>query len=264
MTGSFYMDGRPFRILSGSFHYFRTHPEQWLDRLEKMKAAGLNTISTYIPWNLYEEIRGEFQFEGFWNLLKIHRAGSKYGSVYDRTPRALYLCRMGTRWVSCLDAPWPIHDIPFFQISDVSQTRREVLQPASAQPRSIHLQTWWTDHRCPGGKRIWESTHHRRGIYQIHRELIPCQQYQWVTVHIRFIVESRLRWVSWSAADRQFCRQRKGTSSAIENIQSRHASDGERILVWMVWPVGEKAFNIEARYFRTSRGWCTIDESFDT
>ena len=30
--GQFYLDGQPFRILGGSFHYFRTLPEQWMDR----------------------------------------------------------------------------------------------------------------------------------------------------------------------------------------------------------------------------------------
>ncbi len=53
---NFYLDGRPFRILGGSFHYFRTQPAQWGDRLEKMKAAGLNTVTTYIPWNLHEKV----------------------------------------------------------------------------------------------------------------------------------------------------------------------------------------------------------------
>ncbi len=40
---TFTLDGEPFRILSGSFHYYRTHPDQWKDRLMRIKAAGLNT-----------------------------------------------------------------------------------------------------------------------------------------------------------------------------------------------------------------------------
>ncbi|ELT88051.1 hypothetical protein CAPTEDRAFT_41407, partial [Capitella teleta] len=43
---SFYLDGRRFKIFSGSFHYFRTHPLLWGDRLLRMKAAGLNTVMT--------------------------------------------------------------------------------------------------------------------------------------------------------------------------------------------------------------------------
>jgi hypothetical protein len=64
----FYLDGRPFRILSGSFHYFRTQPAHWGDRLLKMKAAGLNTVMTYIPWNLNEKTPGAYTFGGRWDL----------------------------------------------------------------------------------------------------------------------------------------------------------------------------------------------------
>ena len=44
--GKFLLDGKPFRILSGAMHYFRVLPEQWEDRMLKMKAMGLNTLET--------------------------------------------------------------------------------------------------------------------------------------------------------------------------------------------------------------------------
>ena len=43
----------PEQIISGALHYFRIHPQLWRDRLEKAVAMGLNTIETYIPWNLH-------------------------------------------------------------------------------------------------------------------------------------------------------------------------------------------------------------------
>ncbi|WP_432037443.1 glycoside hydrolase family 35 protein [Streptomyces cucumeris] len=54
----FLLDGQPFRILSGGLHYFRVHPEQWADRLRKARAMGLNTIETYVPWNLHQPVPG--------------------------------------------------------------------------------------------------------------------------------------------------------------------------------------------------------------
>ena len=42
----FFLEGKPFRILSGSIHYFRVVPEHWRDRLLKLKAMGLNTVET--------------------------------------------------------------------------------------------------------------------------------------------------------------------------------------------------------------------------
>nr|WP_079040462.1 beta-galactosidase family protein [Streptomyces prasinus] len=54
--------GRPHRILSGSLHYFRVHPAQWADRLERIAAMGLNTVDTYVPWNFHEPHPGLFRF----------------------------------------------------------------------------------------------------------------------------------------------------------------------------------------------------------
>ncbi|CAF3800137.1 unnamed protein product [Adineta steineri] len=60
---------RPFRILSGSLHYFRVLPQLWSDRIQEMKRAGLNTIETYIPWNLHEPEKGNYKFtEGLTDL----------------------------------------------------------------------------------------------------------------------------------------------------------------------------------------------------
>src|SRR5699024_2810060 len=57
--------------LSGGIHYFRTVPEHWEDRLLKLKALGLNTVETYIPWNLHEPKKGEFNFSGLADIEKF-------------------------------------------------------------------------------------------------------------------------------------------------------------------------------------------------
>ncbi|QTN00748.1 beta-galactosidase [Sediminibacillus dalangtanensis] len=62
--GMFYLDDEPFQILSGAMHYFRTVPEHWEDRLQKLKALGLNTVETYVPWNQHEPKKGQFEFSG--------------------------------------------------------------------------------------------------------------------------------------------------------------------------------------------------------
>ncbi len=51
----FTINGRDTFIFSGAFHYFRCPKELWADRLEKIKAAGFNTIETYIAWNYHEK-----------------------------------------------------------------------------------------------------------------------------------------------------------------------------------------------------------------
>ncbi|MEK4508359.1 beta-galactosidase [Paenibacillus anaericanus] len=64
----FLLDGQPLQLLSGALHYFRIVPEYWRDRLLKLKACGMNTIETYIPWNLHEPEEGRFYFEGIANI----------------------------------------------------------------------------------------------------------------------------------------------------------------------------------------------------
>jgi beta-galactosidase len=59
--GSFRLDGAEFRVLSGALHYFRVHPEQWKHRLAMVHAMGLNTVETYVPWNLHEPRPGDFR-----------------------------------------------------------------------------------------------------------------------------------------------------------------------------------------------------------
>ena len=59
---NFYLNGEPFKIISGAFHYFRTVPEYWQDRIEKLVNMGCNTVETYIPWNFHEPEKGNFRF----------------------------------------------------------------------------------------------------------------------------------------------------------------------------------------------------------
>ena len=63
-----FVDGKPFKILAGEIHYFRVVPEYWRDRLQRLQSCGLNTVSTYCPWNAHEPRPGEFNFEGQFDL----------------------------------------------------------------------------------------------------------------------------------------------------------------------------------------------------
>ncbi|NXL25312.1 GLBL2 protein, partial [Setophaga kirtlandii] len=68
-NSEFLLEGMPFRILGGSMHYFRVPREYWEDRMLKMRACGLNTLTTYVPWNLHEKERGKFDFSKNLDLL---------------------------------------------------------------------------------------------------------------------------------------------------------------------------------------------------
>lgn len=71
----FLLDGKPFQIIAGDMHYQRVPRQYWRDRMKKMKAMGLNTLTTYIFWNLHEPKPGQFDFTGNLDLAAyIHTA----------------------------------------------------------------------------------------------------------------------------------------------------------------------------------------------
>lgn len=68
-SDGFLLHGQPFRIISGAMHYFRIHPDQWADRLRKARLMGLNSVETYVPWNLHQpDPDGPLVLDGFLDL----------------------------------------------------------------------------------------------------------------------------------------------------------------------------------------------------
>lgn len=88
---NFFLDGNPFKIISGAIHYFRIVPEYWRDRLEKLKALGCNTVETYVPWNVHEPKKGEFDFSGMYNLVEYIRLAEELG-LYVIVRPSPYIC----------------------------------------------------------------------------------------------------------------------------------------------------------------------------
>ncbi|HEY8935356.1 MAG TPA: beta-galactosidase family protein [Cyclobacteriaceae bacterium] len=59
---TFLLDGKPFQMISGELHYTRIPKEAWRHRMKMAKAMGLNTIGTYVFWNVHEPEKGVFDF----------------------------------------------------------------------------------------------------------------------------------------------------------------------------------------------------------
>jgi beta-galactosidase len=75
----FLLDGKPFRIMAGEIHYQRIPREYWADRLMKVKAAGLNTVGTYVFWNALEPEPGHWDFSGGNDLAAFIRTAQRLG-----------------------------------------------------------------------------------------------------------------------------------------------------------------------------------------
>jgi beta-galactosidase len=90
----FNLDGQPFVIRSGELHYPRVPREYWRDRMRKMRALGLNTLCTYVFWNLHEPVEGRFDFSGQRDLAAFLRTAQEEGLFVILRPGP-YIC---TEW----------------------------------------------------------------------------------------------------------------------------------------------------------------------
>ena len=75
----FLLDGKPFKVLSGELHYERIPREYWHARLKMARAMGLNTIATYVFWNVHEPTPGHFDFTGDNDVAAFIKAAQEEG-----------------------------------------------------------------------------------------------------------------------------------------------------------------------------------------
>lgn len=117
IRGRFYLDGEPFKIISGSIHYFRVVPEYWRDRLEKLRAMGCSAVETYIPWNFHEPKRGEFLFEGRRDIAAFLKTAQELGlwAIVRPSP---YIC-----------AEWEFGGLPAWLLAEDGMRLRSTYPP---------------------------------------------------------------------------------------------------------------------------------------
>lgn len=126
-----YLDGKPFRLLTGAIHYFRIHPSDWERRLTLMRDFGLTAASVYVPWNLHERRRGEFNFEGHLDLAAFLECAARVGIkiLLRPSPYICSECDMG--------------GLPPFLLKDKNMVLR------SSDPAYLSEVERWYDVLCP-------------------------------------------------------------------------------------------------------------------
>jgi beta-galactosidase len=79
------IDGRPWLPVMGEFHYSRYPEAEWEEEILKMKAAGIQIISTYVIWIHHEQVEGQFDWTGQRDLREFVKLCGKHGMyVYPR------------------------------------------------------------------------------------------------------------------------------------------------------------------------------------
>ena len=76
-------NNRPWFPIMGEIHYSRCPQKYWMDDLARMKAGGVDIISTYVIWIHHEEVQGEYDFQDNRNLRAFIEACRQTG---------IYLC----------------------------------------------------------------------------------------------------------------------------------------------------------------------------
>src|SRR5215475_13767068 len=61
---SLLLNGKPWTPVMGEFHYSRVPENEWREELLKMKAGGIDIVSTYVFWIYHEEVEGQFDWSG--------------------------------------------------------------------------------------------------------------------------------------------------------------------------------------------------------
>jgi beta-galactosidase len=109
---SFYRNGEPIQIISGAMHYFRVVPEYWRDRMIKLKAMGLNTLETYVSWNLHEPRTGYFNFSGQLDIVEYVKIAAELGLMVIIRPGP-YIC-----------SEWDLGGLPSWLLRDPNMRLR--------------------------------------------------------------------------------------------------------------------------------------------
>jgi beta-galactosidase len=102
----FELNGKPFQIISGAIHSARVPRAYWRDRLRKARAMGLNTIETYVFWNVYETTPGNFDFSGQNDIAEFIREAQQEGLYVILRPGP-YAC---AEWDFGGFPAWLLHD----------------------------------------------------------------------------------------------------------------------------------------------------------
>ena len=152
----FYLDDKPFQIISGAIHYFRVVPEYWRDRIEKLKNMGCNTVETYIPWNFHEPKKGEFLWDGQRDVCRFIEIAQELG-LYVIIRPAPFIC-----------AEWEWGGLPAWLLAEPEMRPRCSYEPFMKHVRDYYevllpkLVPYQIDH---GGKIILMQIENEYGYY---------------------------------------------------------------------------------------------------
>ena len=167
--GHFYRNGEVVSIHAGEMHYARIPHQYWRHRLQMMKGMGLNTVATYVFWNLHETEPGKWDFSGDKNLAEYIRIAGEEGMMVILRPGP-YVC---AEW-EYGGYPWWLQNIPGMEI------RRD--NPAFLERTKAYIERLYQevgDLQCTkGGPIVMVQCENEFGSYVAQRKDIPLEEHR--------------------------------------------------------------------------------------
>ncbi|XP_058180957.1 beta-galactosidase 9 isoform X2 [Rhododendron vialii] len=85
------IDGKRRMLISAGIHYPRATPQMWPDLIAKSKEGGADVIQTYAFWSGHEPVRGQYNFEGRYDIVKFVKLVGSSG-LYLHLRIGPYVC----------------------------------------------------------------------------------------------------------------------------------------------------------------------------
>lgn len=168
--GNFLLDEKPVHIYSGEMHYARIPEQYWQQRLQMLKAMGLNTVTTYVFWNYHHPSPNVWDFKtGNHNLKKFIQLAQKEGLYVILRPGP-YVC-----------AEWDFGGFPWwFSIVKGMQIRTDnqsFLDSCKIYFQKLHEQIKGL-HITEGGNIILTQVENEFGSYVAQEKNISFEQHK--------------------------------------------------------------------------------------
>jgi beta-galactosidase len=167
----FLLDGKPFQIISGEMHYPRIPREAWRHRMKMAKSMGLNTIGTYIFWNLHQPRKNVFDFRGQNDIVEFVKIAQEEGLWVILRPSP-YVC-----------AEWEFGGYPYW-LQNTGNLKVRSMEPQylAAYRKYIHevgrlLAPWQVNH---GGNILMIQIENEYGSYGSDKEYLEVNRKMFV------------------------------------------------------------------------------------
>ncbi|HZI69329.1 MAG TPA: beta-galactosidase family protein, partial [Hanamia sp.] len=163
--GNFLYDGKPIQIHSGEMHFARVPKAYWKQRLQMMKAMGLNTVATYVFWNYHETSPGVWDFKtGNKNIADFIKTAQQVGLFVILRPGP-YAC---AEW-EFGGFPWWLQKVPSLELRTYNQpyldSCKNYIKHLAAQVKNLQI--------THGGPLIMVQVENEFGSYVSQRKDIP-------------------------------------------------------------------------------------------